>query len=57
MTLQQFFNSYHLDADGDYNDRLENAHCFVCDAQEHPSIIATLSEIYVFAQDVFDVSL
>jgi hypothetical protein len=57
MTLQQFFNSYHLDSDGDYSDRLENARCFVCDALEHPNINASLSTIYSFASDAFSVSL
>jgi hypothetical protein len=58
MTLQQFLNSYHLDTDcDDYGDRFENASCFVCDAQEHPQINASLSEIYAFANRAFNVRL
>ena len=57
MTLQQYFDEYHLDADGDYDDRYENAQCFICDAQEHELITNTLKEIYEFASKAFNVLL
>lgn len=57
MTLQQFLDSYHLDTDGDYDDRHTNAQCFVCDALEHPSIYVTTSEAISFANTAFNVTL
>ena len=57
MTLKQFLNNYHLDTDGDYDERYEHAQCFVCDAQEHPDIIDSLQNIYAFAEKAFDVTL
>jgi len=58
MSLQQFFDSYHLDTDcDDYDDRFEIASCFVCDAQEHPQINASIAEIYAFANRAFSVRL
>jgi hypothetical protein len=57
MTLQQFLNDYHLDTDGDYDERYEHAQCFVCDAQEHPDIIESIESIYAFAGLAFNVRL
>lgn len=56
MTLQRFFDNYHLDTDGDYDERYDAASCFVCDAQEHPDINATIDEIYAFAANAFNIS-
>ena len=54
ITLQQFFDSYHLDPDGvDYHERYDYAECFVCDAQEHPNITASLAQIESFANKAF----
>lgn len=58
MTLQQFFDNYHLDTDSDdYHERMDVAECFVCDAQEHPSINASIDAIYAFAERAFNVTL
>ena len=54
ITLQQFFDSYHLSPDGeDIYERRDYAECFVCDAQEHPHITASLTQIESFANKAF----
>ncbi len=57
MTLQQFLDNYHLDTTGSYDERYDNAECFVCDAQEHPSITDSIESIYAFAERAFNVEL
>ncbi len=61
MTLQQFLDSYHLDHDyldePNYDNRYDNASCFMCDAQEHPDIKDTVEQIHSFTCSAFSVTL
>lgn len=61
MTLQQFLDSYHLDHDytdvPNYDDRYDNASCFMCDALEHHAINATVEQIHSFTCSAFSVAL
>ena len=57
MTLEKFYNDYHLipDIDDCYDTRYEYAECFITDAIEHPDITATHSQIVAFAESYFDI--